>query len=559
MRIVKEYPLRALAFLPYVFGYLLYSVLYVKWPDVFLFSSKLDGSLASRLAISDVHLDDDVMISMRVGSILNETGIPAFNRTDLAQPSTSYLAPYLFALLAGIFPNNLAVAIYAFITFVGVSFLLLLIALKSRSRFIGAISISAVILTSTFTTYSLMGWDHNLQSLFLCLAIWIVLKGNITWQNAVLIGVSLFLSVGFRPDSAALAICVLWSLILRNREFKSFIVAASFFVLPICCLLYFNWTIFGHFTPTTSRLKLGGELSFIDSTNYLTREVMGYSTLNVIFFAFLLYIVFNRFFPTYLMPIVFGCMIMVVYSLGVTDVFFGARMTWTPTMVMIFIVTRFIPSPIKFQPAKLKFNSHQISAFRWQLPLITLFILSLLIVPLVRDIYYTVAKKDSIQREVKASAISEQYALASFISREFSPSDGPIGLYLLGIAYHMPSFEIADFLGKADEMIAQQAVKWGPPGHNKWDSEATISKWNPQIIIPAENDIDTQTLGEAKKWYDGRGNEAFIQDLRLSRKVILNYSYCELDETANLELKVSWRFYLRNDLVSKYYKIVDCA
>jgi hypothetical protein len=519
----------------------------------------LDGSLVQRVIKSDVHLDDDVMISMRVGSIINETGIPAFNRTDLAQPSTSYLAPYLFALLEGLMPNNIAVAVYALISFLGVSFLLLLVVLKSKSRVIGTVAIILIVLTNTFKSYSFMGWDHNLQSSFICLAFWLVLKESITWQNAILIGISLFLSVGFRPDSGVLAICVLLSLFLRSREFKLSILATGFFVIPLSSLLCLNWRAFKHFTPTTSRLKLGESLSVSDSYDYLHKEMLSYSTLNVILLAFLIYVVFNRFFPIYLLPIVAGCLFTAIYSLAVTDVFFGVRMSWTPALVMTLLITRFMPSPIKFRLMNWEIKSIYTTVSHWRFIPITLFTVMLLVAPLARDVYYLVGKKDSIRREVNATAISEQYALAKVISRNFNPSDGAVGLYLLGIGYHMPRFEIADFLGKADELIAGQRVKWGPPGHNKWDSEATINKWHPQIIIPAENDMDATSLDEAKKWLEGRGDEAYVADLRLSETVNLDYSYCKLRETAALESKVSWHFYLRNDLVSKYSRIVKCA
>src|ERR1700693_3238315 len=44
-----------------------------------------------------LRLDDDVMISLRAGYMLAETGKPSFNRSDVAQPSTSYATPYLFS------------------------------------------------------------------------------------------------------------------------------------------------------------------------------------------------------------------------------------------------------------------------------------------------------------------------------------------------------------------------------------------------------------------------------------------------------------------------------
>jgi hypothetical protein len=180
-------------------------------------------------------------------------------------------------------------------------------------------------------------------------------------------------------------------------------------------------------------------------------------------------------------------------------------------------------------------------------------------VPFARDAYLSVATKDSIVRVASASATSAQYGLARIISENFNPSDGPVGLYWLGIGFHMPSFEIADFLGKADELIAQQTVKWGPPGHNKWDSEATVRKWNPQIIVSPEADMNSYSLDEAKQWVENRRDFAFVADLRLSGVISRDYSYCKFQETTSKGLATDWSFYLRNDLVSRYSRILNCA
>ena len=75
---------------------------------------------------------------------------------------------------------------------------------------------------------------------------------------------------------------------------------------------------------------------------------------------------------------------------------------------------------------------------------------------------------------------AQQLAVADFIMKRLSPTDGAVGVFYLGaVSFALPEFEIADFLGKADEQIAQLNPKWGPPGHNKWNIELTLRKSNP--------------------------------------------------------------------------------
>jgi len=74
------------------------------------------------------------------------------------------------------------------------------------------------------------------------------------------------------------------------------------------------------------------------------------------------------------------------------------------------------------------------------------------------------------------SPTAQQFVISKWIEKNLDPKDGAIGFYYLGVSYHLPTFEIADFLGKADEVIAISSVKWGPPGHNKWDTEKTLGK-----------------------------------------------------------------------------------
>ena len=53
------------------------------WPDIYTFATDQSASLVSRLLTAPIRLADDVMITMRAGEVLRETGIPAFDHQDL--------------------------------------------------------------------------------------------------------------------------------------------------------------------------------------------------------------------------------------------------------------------------------------------------------------------------------------------------------------------------------------------------------------------------------------------------------------------------------------------
>lgn len=135
-------------------------------------------------------------------------------------------------------------------------------------------------------------------------------------------------------------------------------------------------------------------------------------------------------------------------------------------------------------------------------------------------------------------------------------------MFYLGAAYHLPSFEVADFGGKADEMIARSTVRWGPPGHNKWDIDKTLAKWNLQVIIPAANSdpSDKDAMQRAKFNLENKINSyGFIPDLMLNKKVAENFVYCYLKHQKTIKSQDKWGFFLRRDLVSNHVKNLSCV
>lgn len=68
-------------------------------PETFDLPDAPQMTWQERLTRTPVHLDDDVMIDLRAGYMIEQLGYPGYNRSDKAQPSTSYIAPYVYFLL----------------------------------------------------------------------------------------------------------------------------------------------------------------------------------------------------------------------------------------------------------------------------------------------------------------------------------------------------------------------------------------------------------------------------------------------------------------------------
>jgi len=129
-----------------VFITTLFTLRYGSFPEIYFFATDQNLHPIERLLSAPIHLSDDVMIAFRTGYILNETGIPAFNRIDLAQPCTSYLMPYVISALLKLMPDNIAIITYAGLGFLSVLFVFLTIIKSSKFLINGVILALALFL-----------------------------------------------------------------------------------------------------------------------------------------------------------------------------------------------------------------------------------------------------------------------------------------------------------------------------------------------------------------------------------------------------------------------------
>lgn len=535
----------------FVFGFFL-----VRPPEFYVFGTSSNGVI-SEILESPIHLDDDVMISLRTGVILNEIGIPAFNRSDIAQPSTSYLAPYLAGILHKFFPGNLATLFFTLIGFIAVLVSLVFIVHHSKSKMIGVTLVIFLMSTSTFHQFAFQGWDHNLQSFFLILSLHLLFSKKTKFRYSLALGIVLFFAVAYRPDAAIIAISILLAHWIKFRNISHTLLVTFIFLSLVFTSLVLNYRAFGYLTPTTFRLKTGSPQTLVYIMNYLKENFFHFSALTVFIIGFIIFLLKRKHIPLFAVPIVVGTVVTATYCAFVSDVFTGGRMFWSSAIVVCAILgygleaNQFFGSRFNFRPKLWVWTvKEKTPGFTVNLILMVWLLFQ------VQESYMWSSDRFLI-KDSELSATSAQFDVAMFINHKMDPRDGSVGLYWLGVGYHLPQFEIADFLGKADELIANESSQWGPPGHNKWDTNASVMKWNPQIIIPSQRDMFEITVSEAISWQSQRQDWGFVADLRTSPVINSRYTYCYIITKENVRIS-PWEFYLRNDLLSKYDNYVRC-
>jgi hypothetical protein len=164
------------------------------------------------------------------------------------------------------------------------------------------------------------------------------------------------------------------------------------------------------------------------------------------------------------------------------------------------------------------------------------------------------------EEEISISQTAKFYVATDWINANLLPGDGAIGLFYAGMAFHLMKFDTADFLGKADELIARSDQKWGPPGHNKWDISATLQKWNPQAIIPSGSLFDPTTklaLKDAVKEINLKSDFGFAPSLIVNRDIRANYSWCRVAMSYN-NFRLSEGIFLRKDISQVHQSAFEC-
>lgn len=559
------------------FAAILFTTSFGSYPSVFIVGTDVKQTKLERALSAPVHLDDDVMITLRSGYKINEIDFPSYNSTDKAQASTSYISPYLFAVLTKYLKENQAVLLFAIlgITAVFISFLTILLNAKSLSNVIVVVSLLAV--STTNLTYSLNGWDHLFQAMFLGIATAIVLKNKISILYLVLVSIFLAFGTLFRPDGIVIAFSIIAVAVLLKENRKKILNILLFLVLPyfimVAIFLYQNYNFFGYLMPTTARLKIGASPDLYYSIKYiLLNGLFNISSISIvaILFSIILFLFFKNKNERIVYIIPLGVAITSVVAFINSDVFSGGRLYWSSTIVLsvFFAIKAEQMLDINFENIKnfIRYSSYYTENSR-QLRfgnILTILVLSILSFSiagnLAKNIKNNIKENAITKSNFYQSPTAQQFIISKWIEKNLDPKDGAIGFYYLGVSYHLPNFEIADFLGKADESIAQLPVRWGPPGHNKWDEDISIKKWNPQVIVPpGKTDASIEGVYEAaKQGMQNKVDYGFGPSLITNKTVEENYRYCYLDNE-NTGMKDQWGFFLRNDIFLKFQYSLKCT
>ncbi len=506
------------------------------------------------------------MITLRTGYILRERGIPTFNRMDVAQPSTSYIAPYLFAGLLKLLRPNVAIVCYALMALLCVAGTAAIIVWYSRSTTNALLLVLLLLSTSTNLTFALNGWDHPFQGLSLAFATALSLKPRMTSRRMFAVSFLLVLGTLFRPDGLIISLGILAVLFLSSSRTRQFILfGAAPYILPTGAAFALNLHQFGHLTPTTARLKFGAAPSLGYILKYIVANgILSYSALTLLVMLTVFYFAFSRTMPGAKGLIVISCcLVTAAIALYNSDYLSGARMIWSPVCGLAVLIA--VSSPPLFASSKHRLKELvDIDPIYRRLPPASSSpyatagfraLLAFMAVVVIGSVASLIAQrhKNAVisQNSFYESTTAQQFFIAQWIASNLAPSDGSIGFFVLGVSYDLPQFEIADFNGLADESIAAlKARPGGMPGHNKWDVSKTLDKWNPQAIVPGGPIDPTRP--------DTRANSLTHAPYLLSNsKITGEYAYCYVpDSDAGMSDK--WGFYLRRDIATRHLDQLRC-
>jgi hypothetical protein len=520
----------------------LFFIIHAVKPEVFFFDYDKQSSLKEKIAFvsnADVHLQDDVMITMRAAKFVNELKKPTFNRTEDAQAATSWLLPLAAAPILGRLPDGLALLTVSALGFIALVMAAFFASKSFRSRELGMCLFALLLFNRTSLTYGFTGWEHLFQSFFVVLAIVVTLsKPKVNMRDVIVVAIASAVAFLFRGDCVFILMGLFLQVLTDKRATKVQMGAAIMLFLFIVGGVFAYYTyMFGHFMPTTAKLKIGATPSVMYVVEYLVKNgLMRFSSITICLITGGIFLLRGNMSH----KVVFaGVIVNFIYAIAVSDVFPDGRMFLHIGISLIAIMSLSERALQDKLEVKLLLNERAVS-LRIQIAcVLAIFVYS--IAPLIQS-----AKK-SCTRQIndQLSNEAQQYLLAKWIEKHLKPEDGPVGWFYLGPSFHLMQFEAADFLGKADVDIAMTEMKWGPPGHNKWDIEKTIIKWDPQVILFPVNPFNAEIKKDYERKFAKRYPLGFWYSLVVDKNIQERYTWIEPVPG------IKWGLLLRKNLVPK--------
>ena len=451
---------------------------------------------------------------------------------------------------------------FAALGFIAVAATFAVIAGRARSLINAGLLVGALALTQTNLEFALNGWDHLLQGFVFALAIALVLTGLLNSRR--LIAISLLAAVGSvaRPDGVIMAAAILLVALIRSRaDWRRALVPTLLpYLIAVAIVLGVNLLQFGHLTPTTARLKTGAAPSLTYARDYLfANGIESYTAFTLTVILGMVTLLFLRRLPlASVLPLLVAALATAAVAALNSDFFPGARMFWVPAVVLATTLVVTLPGILRAGPAfplddEGRILTRMSPAGQWAgvILVVGLAVIASAALGLRGAVVSTEA--------LPGSRTAQQYLATQWIEENLSPDDGPVGVFYAGEAAHLIDFEAADFLGKADELIAAVPVVWGPPGHNKWDINATLEKWRPQVILPTidQDPRDASADALADEWRDRQWTHGYLADLITNPTIRANYRYCRVPDPTGLTVS-SVDVYLRIDVVDRLGGVANC-
>jgi hypothetical protein len=503
------------------------------------------GAQTFRIGSAVYHVTlDDVMITLRVASNIAAGYGPYFNPGEYVAANTSLGWPFLLAiprLVLGLSQTVIAVCVVSLLMTV---LTIAAVALASRTLATAALTAAVIVTSPSVAHYSWSGWEHVPQMLLVTAAL-LILAGRLPAlqdDGARLRAAVLILGVAFliRPDTLPLLAAP--GLVLAHRywrlrdrrDLQALAIAASLCALYYLAHLYF----YGSLVPNTFYLKVSSDGSALrNGIAYLVRNITdGGNTLVILLAIICLFM--RRASSSRDLVIGAGLLLYVLSIVAVGgDYFSRGRFLLCITPIAVFIIFDCLWDVAGTTTAKIVKSG--------------LLLAVVTLVPLHsgwRDLVIRSEGAPQSQLAHRAGLpvrqIGAHLALIPVIRQSVTPSDGQIGLFFLGtLSYYLPEYQFADFLGKADPVVAQSPAKWGPIAHNKWDIEHTLTMRRVSVVP-----LEPMTQRQAEDIVNQRRDYAGEASLVLHPLTQAGYRYVP---ASALGLEQGMGLLVREDLVAR--------
>lgn len=439
------------------------------------------------------HLRDDQMIVLRVARVFWEHGVPYINPGEAVAANTSLFWPIILSPALGLTDDlYIAVRIVASGSILAWIAMSAWLANRQDTMFQMVVCLLILCLSTPALRYGGSGWEHVPQTLVVTIAIARFLREqHSTVPGRLKILYLLSLSFVFRPDSVP--IVGMFFLVsfaqLGAQRWRFLLGSLPAALIPLGYLGLMYW-FYGDFVPNTYYLKVVSTAeNLANGLDYLMQPRQSGP---VPIFWLGIALMWRRLsVPEKLFMVMALAQILSVIYLG-GDYFRAGRLLLLLMPILTFILVRHGTAVIGRIPVGIA---------------TTLLILGPMVEP------------SGLQAKAARDArVISQVRLMQVVRATVTPEEGRIGLHDLGISYWLPGFEIIDFLGKADPVIARSPPRGKLIAHTKWDYDYALNK-APIAAIPFFDakikDLRGEPTAYSAFWgYQNAGAEAIYNDPR---------------------------------------------